>query len=607
MKHTRPLIITRRGLVKGGLVLAASSLGCATPRARPSFAPCAPTTRVDMHCHVFNANDLPVQGFLKKLVEARLQEWMGNREKARRAVQKLGCIFAAIETASRRLAADESEEVLLTRLVKGEGDPWEVWDQLKRWRREPAEVEQALKSELLLLCKNDAPSKVHSLQPVEEADADVQEALSAMEADLGPQEVETLNVVPTFVVSIVLKYVFKNFPTFFVMASGGRASMVRSMASATATVQLFAPSLVDFDAWTERAPNGSVLHPARIPPARQVAIVGKLAQLSRDGLSGIGAERPMWVHGFAAFDPRREVEADLSSVSGCVGDPIDCMPVEQLPGAFLPVRYAIERGGFLGVKLYPPVGFRPIGNGVNGQNASGMEHLPPGMGPKLDVELMKLYRYCVANDVPIMAHVGEANAFDERFKRFAHPDNWGQVLSQPGLSGLRLSLGHLGIPEGVDTKKKKLTPGDIQNGWAWSAMKVMRVFPNVYADLANAKVNPEDRRLARVDAEILKHLLKDATLRRLLSERLMFGTDFFMNTLFRKDFDEYDETVHDALRSLGLGETFFEGFFSGNALRFLGVAGPAPTRALTRLRKFYDGHETPPWLAGQNCAVAARY
>lgn len=68
--------LSRRNLLAGGgSLLALSTLpGCVTvpePKAGPpATIPCIPAPDlivVDPHCHVFNANDLPVKGFLLKV------------------------------------------------------------------------------------------------------------------------------------------------------------------------------------------------------------------------------------------------------------------------------------------------------------------------------------------------------------------------------------------------------------------------------------------------------------------------------------------------------------------------------------------------------------
>lgn len=73
------------------------------------------------------------------------------------------------------------------------------------------------------------------------------------------------------------------------------------------------------------------------------------------------------MHSFVGFDPRRQV---------------------QEPGTPLAlVKRAILEHGFVGVKLYPPMGFQASDN----------------KGP-IETALRRLYDWCKDADVPIMAH-----------------------------------------------------------------------------------------------------------------------------------------------------------------------------------------------------------
>ena len=70
----------------------------------------------------------------------------------------------------------------------------------------------------------------------------------------------------------------------------------------------------------------------------------------------------------------------------------------------------MTKRGFLGVKLYSPMGFKPMGNAAQDVTfpayASQSE---PGFGAALDKALDALYAWCEANEVPILAHTPTAN------------------------------------------------------------------------------------------------------------------------------------------------------------------------------------------------------
>ena len=62
-------------------------------------------------------------------------------------------------------------------------------------------------------------------------------------------------------------------------------------------------------------------------------------------LSVLSLRQPQPMHGFVAFDPLREVRSTPNK-----------------PSALDIVQEAVTKRGFLGVKLYSPMGFKPMGN-----------------------------------------------------------------------------------------------------------------------------------------------------------------------------------------------------------------------------------------------------
>jgi predicted TIM-barrel fold metal-dependent hydrolase len=70
--------------------------------------------------------------------------------------------------------------------------------------------------------------------------------------------------------------------------------------------------------------------------------------------------------------------------------------------------------------------------------------LGSGIGSKLDAALSKLYTWCSANNVPVMAHTsrsfGPTTAYEDR----ADPFFWTNVLKQDAFPRLRVNLAHFG-------------------------------------------------------------------------------------------------------------------------------------------------------------------
>src|SRR5205814_1201277 len=101
-------------------------------------------------------------------------------------------------------------------------------------------------------------------------------------------------------------------------------------------------------------------------------------------------------HGLVAFDPLREIEADgtvddaspLPPPRGVtwedrLTETADAGGTATVKGSFVVVRHAIEQAGFVGVKLYPPVGFRPA------LNAGRTDLGDAQLGARLDAVLDK--------------------------------------------------------------------------------------------------------------------------------------------------------------------------------------------------------------------------
>jgi hypothetical protein len=160
------------------------------------------------------------------------------------------------------------------------------------------------------------------------------------------------------------------------------------------------PAIIDFTKWLEDEDQLSIQD--------QVDVMTRIACRR-------GGPR---VHGFVGFDPLRQALYDHHRRS----------PADMDPMAV--VRRAIEvnqivvgdstrtTGGLVGVKLYPPMGFRATDN----------RHLPDAsfnepaylrspdtglgsqIGSKLDAALSKLYTWCSDNNVPIMAQRSAAMA-----------------------------------------------------------------------------------------------------------------------------------------------------------------------------------------------------
>lgn len=314
-------------------------------------------------------------------------------------------------------------------------------------------------------------------------------------------------------------------------------------------IALFVPALVDFNLWAsgESAPA---------PMSKQVEIQGKLSRLHALGRVLPGGRKASF-HGYVAFNPWVETfDPRYAALRGDADTEFKVWDADapKLSGTpFDVVRAAVVDHGFIGVKLYPPAGFKPLDN-----EALPKDHfLPRDTRRLVDLALRRLYRWCEEQSVPLLVHTGSSNLFDTDFEEYARPDNWRPVFKL--YPSLRILLGHFGGTSESKVEGKKRRWIDLGAELALER--------EVYFDISNAESPLDSKRVTPLVAALLKAGGKD------LRTRMMYGTDFFMNDLV-KDPARYRASVAQQLTTDAelkkLGDGFPRSFFGDNALRFYG-------------------------------------
>ncbi len=570
---------------------------------------------VDVHSHIFNAEDLPIDGFIRRLsplpgfvtaVVSKpldlLAQWRAPGSKEKETLLRLvgggGLEAAGVEAPTR---AEVEEEV--------------TDEEILELMREACSERGLLMAEGLESTKAAEPADLdaigRALGQLPEAERAELERWAAEYGDLPPPEegLEGLFDPLTGFARRVFGGI-KRYVGALRLMMRHRFEIAGRLARTYEDVQLYVPTLVDFTVPAGDAPSTRV--------HEQIEIHSLLAKLSiAGGLPGAPNAR---VHPFVAFDPYREVrETALREWDPDAGGPNPYRPyapdqpyhraltfnparvpplvppqgpwesstldLSHVKGALHLVRQAIERGGFVGVKIYPPAGFLPLGN---------VYRFVDGSGARLDAALRALYAYCEAMDVPILAHANDSNEFDEGYGRFAGPDGWELVLQQ--FPNLRICFGHFGHLTGVDAEN----PGEpAPDSWPWRFLEMIDRYPNVYADVGNSRfpVDEEyrDRFLAMLEAMFVRPNSQ-------AGRRVMYGSDWWMNTMAPKH-DEYLASFREHF-----GERFSEGlvrdFMGRNALRYLGFNGADDepdfgNRNRQRLEAFYGDRPRPGWLPAQ--------
>jgi predicted TIM-barrel fold metal-dependent hydrolase len=216
------------------------------------------------------------------------------------------------------------------------------------------------------------------------------------------------------------------------------------------------------------------------------------------------------------------------------------------------VRRAIEKEGFVGVKLYPPLGFKPCDNEDR----------------KVEANLEALYEYCSHGTpgapIPITAHcswsdgvysnrqVPGVSAYKEYYRTMAGPSHWKKVLSRN--QKLKLNLAHFGGAGEWEKRARTGLPAGQTKNWADPIVELMKDYENVYTDLSFHGI------LLGRDREAYKRVMLERIAG--VEERVLMGSDWYMSAIQRELSDYWS----------GFAATFsdlFDMMTGSNAARFL--------------------------------------
>jgi predicted TIM-barrel fold metal-dependent hydrolase len=339
---------------------------------------------------------------------------------------------------------------------------------------------------------------------------------------------------------------------------------------------LYVPLLIDYDSWLGAEDT--------TPLATQTKLLGAISKRTKPGVL---------MNGFAAFDPLRSVISKRESRNA----PTSPMDI---------VRSAICNDGFIGVKLYPPMGFRAARNHevstfgkIADSWAARWRITPQELGLELDTALKELYGFCLQNDIPILAHCSNSQtSFDGSGLRAA-PEFWSSALrgSAPGHAGpvscasLRLNLAHAGglwchsgePPSSEDERLRCAAP--TVSHWPEEILDLAANYQSVYFDFADMGVLSESPANTQILSGYLTQILTTPERRKALSTKLLYGTDWmFLSVAASKTYTNFPQGV----------ATFSERFGAAardvlwtNTARFLGLTTSGTTTA--RLRDYYAG------------------
>lgn len=166
---------------------------------------------------------------------------------------------------------------------------------------------------------------------------------------------------------------------------------------------------------------------------------------------------------------------------------------------------------FIGIKVYPPLGFDPW----------------PDNDKKEMVKVRYLYQFCVDNNVPITSHCSPGGFLvSNEYKNYSSPNKWEQVLNS--YPDLRLNLAHFG--------------GEEMGKWRDKIVELILCgkYANFYTDISYQGVHKNSYNSLRT---LLDRY--DSHQRMKLMEHIIFGTDFMINLQDIRSYSEYLKNFTD--------------------------------------------------------------
>jgi predicted TIM-barrel fold metal-dependent hydrolase len=158
------------------------------------------------------------------------------------------------------------------------------------------------------------------------------------------------------------------------------------------------------------------------------------------------------------------------------------------------LKSATSTMGFVGVKLYPSLGFR------------------------IDSDAMAdVVDFCADNDLPITMHCNHGGfSKDAASVKFCDPEHWTEHLGQH--ENLRICFAHFGGIEGLFGTSEEETE------WTDKIVAFMNGFPNVFADLSFHVDMMRDSAIEKRYFETLRTFLNQPN----VGDRILFGTDSWL-------------------------------------------------------------------------------
>ncbi|HTO54328.1 MAG TPA: hypothetical protein VMR50_13165 [Myxococcota bacterium] len=510
------------------------------PWAKPS-APLA----IDVHAHIFNASDLPIRGFASRVLLNPK-----NRDDLAKVGELLGPILLELAwnaptTGEERVLLDllaiEMEQcpaagALSPTVLRRRTNQFEV----ARSELRAASQRVQARPQALSVPARIAIDQINQLTTYE----DLLQRLESAPGAVHTLEKSVLSAL-YFVIELFQYRIVSLFTYLDTVGTSGAHG-----------IDLMLSALVDYDWW---------LDPGTSPVSSlddQVDLGARISELMHGR-----------VHLWAPFCPLREVlYQDHVSESSSLAL----------------VKRAVTEQAAIGVKLYPPMGFKAYDNAsIEPPPWPEAQWLPavtrtPEFGRRLDDALARLYDWCQQEDVPILAHTRVSNGALPDLQALADERGWTAALAK--WSNLRVVFGHFGGAE--ESALKDHAAGFVQ---------LLSSAPHAGPDASyfeRVLANPVE--LSNTLLELFKPAI-DAE--GLLASRFCFGSDWKMLAA-QEGASGYLRAEEGLVERIATGldadraSRLRSGFFANNAARALGLHKGDPAR--NRLQAFYDRWKIEP-------------
>ncbi len=471
---------------------------------------------IDPHCHIFNATDLQIAGYLRGPIAYQLPKslrWIA-----------IG-LASPIEWVMKRVAISAHEEMenLRTLSAKGAlGDLNALSGEIRQHREKVADLLMTRLYKTGYATQMDAElQNQYAVNKSGSTKFDEEFLLRSFESGSNADDAEdALKIYRARGVNIDGILAFAGFLLSPRMHNFREYQRGYTTSDGAFGINRCYASMVDFDYWI-----GDCDH-TRSRLRDQIILMENLAELSG------GHMRPL-----VAYNPWTDIEDGDESINL--------------------VKDAIGARGFAGVKIYPPMGFFPHGNATNPSYPTNGKHPDLGL---IDKKLQALFTYCRDKDVPVMSHSNESMGRLPSHDILGGPSGWGTFFGEKESAGSRVNLGHVGGSKNKD--------GGTGN-WTRQFTDLMNT-PNakhLYGDLGfwDDVIEDKPEAVKRLTDLLDTKLMHGDT----VADRLMFGTDWFMLAQ-TGTWSSYAIKFQQALSRAGVPRETVDKLFYQNAERLFG-------------------------------------